>query len=293
MKQITIVDTISRKDFYDQFVKKGKPVLIKNQTKEWAARELWTADYFKNLDKDPKVSIKTGDVSKGNRQSILLSRYVDMLLAHEQRLDNGELSSNPPYLHDVPIFHILPELIKDIKPFPIELFPKWYWDNWQDYVQFFMGPSNSLTPLHFDTLCTHNMFFQMVGSKKFILVEKKQKDLCYIKGWRWAQIDATNPDLDKFPNAEKIETTEVIVNAGDILYMPPGLLHQVHGLDYSISFNIDWHTTKSATEGVLSYFKGAPLKNMYYNALVLAGLLLKVPERFLFRFYKSYLNYVS
>lgn len=293
MNTVTVVDTISREDFYQNFVKKNKPLLIKNQTREWAARELWTTDYFKNEKWNLGITAKKGDVSKGNREQFKLADYIDNLMAYEIAKERGEKLEKPAYLHDVPIFNLLPDLRKDVEPFPLELFPKWYWKNYQNYIQFFMGSSDSVTPLHFDTLCTHNMFFQMVGAKKFILIDAKQKDLCYVEGWRWSKIDASNVDYNKFPDADKLNIQEVIVEGGDILYMPPGMLHQVHSLSFSISFNIDWHTTKSAASGVLSKFKGAPWRNTYYNFLVFMGVALKIPSKYIFPHYKSYLNYVS
>ncbi|WP_028888244.1 cupin-like domain-containing protein [Tenacibaculum ovolyticum] len=295
MNTVTVVDTISREDFYRNFVKKNKPLLIKNQTREWAARELWTTDYFKNEKWNLEMIAKKGDVSKGNREQVKLADYIDNLIAYEKEKakGTGKQLEKPAYLHDVPIFNLLPDLTKDIEPFPLELFPKWYWKNYQNYIQFFMGSSDSVTPLHFDTLCTHNMFFQMVGAKKFILIEAKQKDLCYLQRWRWSKIDASNVDYSEFPNAEKLNIQEVIVKGGDILYMPSGMLHQVHSLSFSISFNIDWHTAKSAASGILSKFKGAPWKNMYYNCLIFIGVALKIPSKYIFPYYKSYLNYVS
>ncbi|WP_237276455.1 cupin-like domain-containing protein [Tenacibaculum ovolyticum] len=293
MNVVTVVDTISRKEFYKEFVNKNKPVLIKNQTQNWTARNLWSPDYFKKPEWNLNMTTKSGDVSKGKSKSVKFSEYIDNLITYEDAKKAGENPPKPTYLHDVPLFNLLPDLTKDIEPFPVELFPKWYWENYQNYIQFFMGGSDSVTPLHFDTLCTHNMFFQMVGSKKFILIEAKQKDLCYVEGWRWSKIDAIKPDYSKFPEASKLNIQEVIVESGDILYMPPGMLHQVHGLSFSISFNIDWHTSKSAVSGVFSKFKGAPWKNIYYNWLVFMGVTFRIPSKYIFPYYKSYLNYIS
>jgi hypothetical protein len=61
----------------------------------------------------------------------------------------------------------------------------------------------------------------------------------------------------------------------------------------TISFNIDWHTAGSALEGVTSVVHGAPLKNGYYNLLSYLGLGLRVPAKYIFPFYRSYLTYVS
>jgi hypothetical protein len=39
--------------------------------------------------------------------------------------------------------------------------------------------------------------------------------------------------------------------------------------------------------------KGMPVKNLYYNLLLTMGLVFKLPPQIIFKFYKSYLNYVS
>jgi len=290
---VTTVDTISRKAFFNDFVTPGRPLLIRKMTANWNALRAWDASYFKSIEGDLQLATKTGDVSTGKRKAMYLSKYVELLEEYEYRLRNGEQPVSPPYLHDVPLFYLLPHLVKDIEPFPLDLFPKWYWKDWHNYIQFFMGGTGSLTPLHFDTLYTHNLFFQVAGRKKFILIDPGQKSNCYIEGWRWARLDPSNPDYVKFPKAKAIKPLEVVLEAGDILFMPSGTLHQVHGLSYSISFNIDWHTPKSAKKGVLSIFEGAPKNKIYYNSLVLLGVGLKIPSQLIFPYYKSYLNYVS
>jgi hypothetical protein len=261
-------------------------------TREWNALH-WNADYFKARECNLKLLVKTGNVSEGKREAIPLSVYVEMVEAYEVALKKGLSTPKPGYLHDVPFFHLFPKFRKDIEPFPLELFPKWYWSNWHQYIQFFMGPTGSLTPLHFDTLCTNNLFFQVAGKKRFILVSAEQKDLCYLKGWRWATFNPDQPNFEKFPLAKKVRAMEVIVGPGDILYMPAGMLHQVHGLSQSISFNIDWHTGASAAKGMMTWLKGAPKQNVYYNFLSFLGLGLGIPSRYIFPFYKSYLNYIS
>lgn len=293
MNQVAVIHNISREDFYDNYVKTSQPVLLKGLTGEWPALSNWNADYFRQIEGELKLATKTGDVSEGKRSSMLLSEYVDLLTAYEDQVKRGEQPPRPPYLHDVPIFHLLPSLVKDVSPFPCQLFPKWYQKNWHNYVQFFMGGTGSLTPLHFDTLCTHNLFFQVTGSKRFLLISKEEKERCYIEGWRWAKFNPNEKDYNKFPMAKDVVIKEVVIGPGDILFIPSGTLHQVHGLSYSISFNIDWHTPATAMTGVLSGLKGAPRKNVYYNMLSLMGVGLKVPSKFIFPYYKSYLNYVS
>ncbi len=289
--EVTIVESITKTEFYEEFVNKSRPVVIRNITSSWNALN-WSKNYFKNLDNDIKVTVKTKDITKGDKKEVFLSEYIDLLEEHENDKNNND---KPPsmYLHDYPFFYRHKQFLKDIEPFPVKLLPKWYEKNYQNYIQFFMGGKNSLTPLHFDTLYTHNLFFQVTGKKKFILIPNDQKDDCYMEGWRWAKFDPSNPDYDKFPNSKKLKPMEVVIEGGDILYIPSGMLHQVHGLSYSISFNIDWHTSSSAFKGIRSIFKGAPFQNLYYNFLIFLGVACKVSSRAIFKYYKSYLNYTS
>lgn len=291
-EKVTRVETISREQFYAEYVGKRRPLVITKLTEDWKALE-WDNDYLRSHDPGVKLAVKKGYVSEGIREWVGLSDYIGWLEQYEAQLREGTASQPPPYLHDVPFFHLFPELRKDIEPFPLQLFPEWYWPDWHNYIQFFMGPTGSLTPLHFDTLWTNNLFFQIVGKKKFILIPAEQKHLCYLEGWRWAKFNPDAPDFEKYPLAKGTTPLEVVLEPGEVLYIPPGTLHQTHGLSYSISFNIDWHTAESAREGMLTVFKGAPLKNGYYNFLSYMGVGLNVPSRLIFPYYKSYLNYVS
>lgn len=290
---VTVREKISGKEFRRNFVKPRKPVLITGETENWNAVRAWDGKYFEEVAGDFQFAVKTGDVSAGQRLKMSLAEYTQLLEDYEQALEKDPSTPRPPYLHDVPIFLLLPQLRKDVEPFTAELFPRWYRKNWSSFVQFFMGSKNSLTPLHFDTLFTHNLFFQIKGEKVFYLVSPEDRAKCYMKSWRWASVDLENPDYEKYPLLKDVEVSKVTVRAGDMLYLPAGTLHQVRGLSSSISFNIDWHTRRSVTTGLFSGFKGAPSANVYYNFMVALGLYLGVPSRMIFPFYKSYLNYVS
>lgn len=290
--EIAKVEAINRRDFYGDFVAKRKPVVIKNLTSCWRALE-WKLDYFKLRASETKLAVKRGDVSDGMRESMLLTDYIELLEAYEAQLHAGKDKEKPGYLHDVPFFHFFPTLKSDAEPFPLQLFPKWYWSNWHRYVQFFMGSTGSYTPLHFDTLGTNNLFFHVVGKKRFILIPAEQREYCYMRDWRWARFDPSTPDFDAFPLSAATTPVSIVLEPGEILYIPPMILHYVQSLSLSISFNIDWHTAETAQQGLMTIFKGAPWKNGYYNLLSLLGLRFEIPEKYIFPYYKSYLNYVS
>jgi Cupin-like domain len=193
----------------------------------------------------------------------------------------------------VAIFNTFPELVNDISHEVKNYFSSYYGQHWWSYMQFFMSVSGHVTPLHFDTLMTNNTFFQIKGKKRFILIPWDQRDCCYMKSWRWSDVDPSKPDLNKHIKFSEAQPQVVDVEGGDILFMPSGMLHCVETLSFSISFNIDWHSQKSVVRGVKSFMYGAPWKNVYYNMLIYSGLKFKVPEKVIYKYYRSYLGYIS
>jgi ribosomal protein L16 Arg81 hydroxylase len=188
---------------------------------------------------------------------------------------------------------MIPGLHKDIDPFPGQLLPRFFRKHWWVFAQFFVGPPGSLTPLHFDTLQTHNIFFQVHGTKRFLIADPADRKYCYMHDWRWSHVDAEEPDLGRHPLYRNARVRECVLEPGDLLYMPPGALHHVRSLTTSISFNIDWHDRHSAARGLAAVRDGLPLRNLRYNALFALGVWTHIPLRILRPALKSYFHYVS
>jgi hypothetical protein len=280
--------------FFQEFVLPGKPVLVRGSIRAWNAISRWNPAFFSTVAGRLEVPVKVGNIALGRSDRLRLETYVEQLNEYESALSRNEVAPGSlPYLHDVPIFHRIPQLAADVVPFPTEYFPRWYHRDILRYAQFFMSGTGSRTPLHFDTLCTQNLFFQIYGRKRFILIPASQKEYCYMQGWRWSAVNAADPDYDRHPLYRNSTPTVVDVEAGDMLYIPSGTLHEVVTLSPSISFNIDWHTPRTAVRGILSGFRGAPRENVYYNSLIALGVCLHVPADWLFRYYRSYLSYIS
>ena len=104
----------------------------------------------------------------------------------------------PAYLHDIPLMSVVPSAASDIEALT-EYFPAWYGALWPRFAQLFLGSSGSVTPLHFDCSLTHNLFFQVIGEKRFTLLPPKQAGYCYRKNWRWFEVDVERPDYERHP----------------------------------------------------------------------------------------------
>ncbi|MGX2041492.1 cupin-like domain-containing protein [Methylocaldum sp. MU1018] len=318
-------EKLSSDDFFSEYVAKGRPVVVTGALNRCPALARWTFDHLRRVSGQRFVKLKQGVAEEGvaglRTVDARLSDYLDQLEVYESRLESDEMAAKdrPPHFHDVPLLSLLPDAANDLRGFPSDYFPGWYRPYWLQFAQFFLGPKHSLTPLHFDCLLTHNLFFQVAGRKRFILLDHDQLPYCYRYRWRWCEADPENPNFERHPLFREALVREcTVVEPGDLLYMPPGMLHHVRSLDCesppwdsplrgplgsdpnpfpmdlcAISFNVDWHTRDSSVQGILALGRGMPLKNVYYNTVIARGLCAGISAERLLPWYRSYLNYVS
>lgn len=272
-----------------------RPVVIRGAIADMPAVGGWSADRLAEVAPDQRVQLKVGTVSAGHTSVVRLADYAKELAEWEARLaEDPNLAGDPPgYLHDVPLLSMIPELRRDLRPFPVAYFPPFFRERWWEFTQFFVGPSRAQTPLHFDTLLTHNLFFQIQGSKRFVMVADAERDKCYTYNWRWAAVDPEAPDLDRHPRFRDATVMTCDVEAGDMFYMPPGTLHKVTSPSASISFNIDWHDRASALRGIAAVRDGMPLTNLRYNLLFALGVVAGLPRGLVMPGLRSYYSYIS
>ncbi|MGM1058985.1 cupin-like domain-containing protein [Saccharothrix sp. Mg75] len=284
---------LSPAEFYRDYVNK-RPVLMKGALAHLPATRSWSLPYFAEIAPDLPVRLKVGRVADGRTSSVRMADYCASVLEWEALPEEVRAEREPPaYLHDVPLLAMVPRLRDELKPFPAELLPSFFAKQWWEFPQFFVGPSRAVTPLHFDTLLTHNLFFQFHGSKRFVMVAPEDRDRAYTYNWRWSGVDPDAPDYEKNPRFEGVQTTTRVVEAGDVLYMPPGTLHKVTSLSASVSFNIDWHDPVSAVRSVLAVKDGMPIQNLRYNLLFALGVCGRIPLKVLMPALKSYFVYIS
>ncbi|MGH3730706.1 MAG: cupin-like domain-containing protein [Micromonosporaceae bacterium] len=296
-RPIDVRGPLSPDDFYGRYVGR-EPLVMRGAVAELPAVERWSMEYFASLAPDAQVQLKTGSVAAGQTTTMRLADYAQAVTDWEKRaadLDGStdDAGDRPPYLHDLPLLSIIPQLRDDISGFQVELLPAFFRSRWWDFTQFFVGPSGAVTPLHFDTLLTHNLFLQIKGSKRFVIVENRDRSLCYLKGWRWSSVDPEDPDLERYPLFRDAEVRTCVVGAGDLLYMPPGTLHKVVSETPSMSFNIDWHDWRSALRGVAAVRHGMPVTNLRYNLTFALGVIGRVPSSVLLPALRSYFSYIS
>lgn len=300
-RPVDVQGRLSPDEFYSRYVGR-EPVVMRGAVAGLRAVSRWSIEYFGDIAPDAVVRLKTGNVEAGKTITMRMADYALAVADWEKRaadVDGApaepgwEEVERPPYLHDVPLLSIIPKLREDMAGFQANLLPPFFRDRWWDFTQFFVGPTGSETPLHFDTLLTHNLFMQISGRKRFVMVGNRDRNLCYVRDWRWSPVDPENPDLDRYPLFANVEARTAVLEAGDLLYMPPGTLHKVVSETPSMSFNIDWHDWRSALNGVAAVREGMPATNVRYNMLFALGVIGQLPAGVVLPALKSYYSYIS
>jgi hypothetical protein len=105
--------------------------------------------------------------------------------------------------------------------------------------RFWLGPAGTVTPLHADY--DDNLFVQIWGSKRIFLAPPHHDAFLYpveanalLFG---SPFDPEAPDFERFPLARQAALLELVVEPGDMLYVPAGWYHQVRSLSFSLSSN--------------------------------------------------------
>lgn len=123
-----------------------------------------------------------------------------------------------------------------------ELNSQCHWPTWFDKMgpaRFWVGPAATVTPLHCDY--DDNIFAQIWGSKRIFLAPPHHDAFLYAREASamlfGSPFDPEAPDYERFPLARQAAVIEVLVQPGQMLYVPAGWYHQVRALTFSLSSN--------------------------------------------------------
>lgn len=105
--------------------------------------------------------------------------------------------------------------------------------------RYWIGPADTMTPLHCDY--DDNIFAQIWGRKRIFLSPPHHEEFLYAREANamlfGSPFNPEAPDFERYPLARQASMLEVLVQPGDMLYVPAGWYHQVHALTFSLSSN--------------------------------------------------------
>jgi hypothetical protein len=247
-------------DFFDQvyLAGPGKPVIVTDALKSWAAPSLWTFELFKSRYGEDTVSPQTWS-GNSSRKLMKFREFLSYLDEPEGRVPGfwidpatlhpcpgpAELAGSPLYLA-WNVFGKHPELLDEIELSPgfvedwLPLLPPAFRSTLDSATRYFsaglmIGPKNATIGLHQDFLHSHAYLAQIVGQKKCVLFSPEDSAALY-----GGKVDIDAPDLDQFPLFRKATAYECTLEPGELLFLPSRWWHYVVSLEKSITVNYNF-----------------------------------------------------
>ena len=223
---ITEVPRVGRFDAagFRALARQGLPFLMKGQALRWPLCNL-PASILRERYSHVPVRARVGDyintafAADRAMQDMSMSEYLDLV-------DTGT-HALPPYLGNLELREL-----NSLCHWPAafdKIGPPRYW----------LGPAGTVTPLHCDY--DDNLFAQIWGSKRIFLAPPHHDEFLYPREANailfGSPFDPEAPDYERYPLARQASLTEVLVEPGDMLYVPAGWYHQVRALTFSLSSN--------------------------------------------------------
>ena len=218
LTEIERVKNISKEDFYNNYVKKQKPVVIEQLTHDWPAFKKWNLNYIKEiagektvpLYDDRPVSYKDG--FNEAHAKMKMSDYIDLLLK--------EPTNYRIFLYN--LIKEVPSLNNDFK------WPKIGLRLVKQLPMLFFGGENSRVFMHYDIDYSNILHFHFHGKKRCVLFAPSETPYLYKIPHALISredIDFDNPDFEKWPALQKANGLVTELNHGEMLYMPEGYWH--------------------------------------------------------------------
>ena len=234
---------VRRGDFLARYYSTNTPVVMTDLTDHWPARRLWTPDYFDQYLGSETVEVMGARGKESNyerdsdahRTRILFSQYLNHVVKVDASNEMYLVANN--HLLELPVAKRLWEDFDS----PPEYFDA---DGSGGKVFLWLGPAGTVTPLHHDIM--NVLLVQVLGTKRIRLVSPLRTHCVYNDLSVYSQVDAAAPDYTSYPEYRAADPIEIVLEAGDALFIPVGWWHHVEALEMSISLsftNFLWPNT--------------------------------------------------
>jgi LPS sulfotransferase NodH len=233
-KSVERRSNLCRDEFRDRYYAANRPVIIQNLMKDWPAMSMWTPDYLRSVVGESVVEVMTGrdadpkyeQNGRAHRTNLRFADYVDMVYSGKVTNDYYMVANNAFFQKPA-----AQRLLRDFSAFPEYLRP----GNAAQQCFLWFGPAGTVTPLHHDT--SNILLAQVAGRKRYRMIPACQWPYVYNSSGVFSDVDCDKPDLERFPNFSRATVIDVMIEQGEVLFMPVGWWHCVHALDVSLTIS--------------------------------------------------------
>ncbi|MBO9670182.1 MAG: cupin-like domain-containing protein [Sphingobium sp.] len=221
-------EDLSSEQFRDHFYATSRPCVIGGAIAGWPALAKWTPEYLRNTVGDAPVEFQGGrdeagdfELAKDRHKRVApFTAYLDLIE------DNPGNDAYVTAYNSAANQAAFAPLMADIRPIPSLLGP--------GEGMLWVGPAGTFTPLHFDL--TNNLLIQITGRKRVMLVSPNQTKLMAHRRHVFSDVhDLEDPAcMARQPQAKDVRPYVVMLEPGDMLFIPVGWWHQVRSLDFSV-----------------------------------------------------------
>jgi hypothetical protein len=233
---------LSAVQFRDEHYAANWPVVMPKEVVRWPAVSRWTPEYLKARIGERPVQVQTCRARDPDYERNMPAHAAEMPFVAfiDQILKDG--TGNDTYLtayNASANAEALAPLLEDLEFLGRFLTKAAH----MPHGMFWIGAAGSFTPLHHDL--TNNLLLQLAGRKSVLLVSPAETPRLYNDRHVYSRIsDLTEPDIvGRFPLLQGLRIHEVIIEPGDVLFIPMGWWHQVRALDFSVTIthtNFRW-----------------------------------------------------
>jgi ribosomal protein L16 Arg81 hydroxylase len=223
--------SVSQSEFLERYYAANRPVILTGLLNDSRAFMHWTPDHFAQTCGDAMVQVMFGRQddpsyeinSESHKIELRMSEYVNMVVYGGTTNDYYLVANNG--------FFERPEtqaLFDEIPQLPEYL----NHSNSQRKVFLWFGPGGTVTPLHHDVM--NIMVAQIIGRKRFTLIPPEQTPYLYNELSVYSQVDCRNPDYSRHPLYRQVTSVDIVLEPGELLFIPVGWWHSVESLETSI-----------------------------------------------------------
>ena len=196
-----------------------------NQAKPWVARGALSEN-----DRDPfRLEMLRESCADWSLRVQKQGQFVDLGL--RKYVDDFELSATEVgYAQQQQVPTPVHQLESEL-PLPPCHFPTNFW----------LGPKGARTNLHRDVY--HNVVAQLDGRKQFVLLSPADNRQVYVQrissnsANKSPVANALAPDLTRFPRFRDASPIKIILEPGDVLYIPPYWWHEAVAITHNVMIN--------------------------------------------------------
>ncbi|MFT3767755.1 MAG: cupin-like domain-containing protein [Minicystis sp.] len=221
---------ISGEEFFARYYFGHRPVVLEGLMEDWPARRRWSLSDLRDRCGGVEVEIMSGrDADPDHAFQHDRHRAVTTLADFIQRIEEAGESND---LYMVPRNENwrregLRPLLSDLRA------PRGIIDPALDptMMSLLLGPAGTVTPLHHDNM--NVLLAQVFGRKRVKLVPSFELHRVYPRRGTFSHVDAERPDPERHPDFLGASLLDVVVEPGEMLFIPVGWWHWVRALDAS------------------------------------------------------------